>query len=52
MEGLATLWQSTGIASIEYTQIIMMLVGGLLIYLAIKKQFEPLLWSPLQAGWR
>jgi len=50
MELLETLWQSTGLANFELGQVIMMLVGGLLLYLAIVKKFEPLLLVPMGFG--
>ncbi len=50
MEGLQTLWLSTGIASITWGQTIMMTVGGGLIFLAIRKGFEPLLLLPIGFG--
>jgi len=46
----STLWQSTGIANFSFGQLFMMLVGCLLIYLAICKQFEPLLLLPIGFG--
>ncbi len=48
--GITTLWQSTGMANFTGGQLIMMLVGGLLIYLAIAKKFEPLLLLPIGFG--
>ena len=39
-----------GIANLEWGQLIMMLIGGLLIYLAIVKKFEPLLLLPIGFG--
>lgn len=50
MEGLLTLWSETGIAHFEMGQIIMMLVGAGLLFLAIKKGFEPLLLLPMGFG--
>ncbi|MFK8012489.1 MAG: sodium ion-translocating decarboxylase subunit beta [Marinicellaceae bacterium] len=50
MELLNTLWQSTGLAHFEMGQIIMMLVGLILLYLAIVKKFEPLLLLPIGFG--
>jgi len=50
MELLNTLWQSTGLANFEYGQIIMMLIGFGLLYLAIAKKFEPLLLLPIGFG--
>jgi len=50
MDLLNTLWQSTGLANFEIGQIIMMLVGCGLLYLAIVKKFEPLLLMPIGFG--
>ncbi|WFP51679.1 sodium ion-translocating decarboxylase subunit beta [Methylomonas sp. EFPC3] len=50
MENLRLLWESTGIYNITQPQIIMMAVGFLLLYLAIKKGFEPLLLLPIGFG--
>ena len=50
MEGLQTLWLSTGIAALTWSQALMMLVGALLIFLAIVKRFEPLLLLPIGFG--
>lgn len=49
-EGFINLWQSMGIANIEPGQVLMMLVGCLLIYLAIARKFEPLLLLPIGFG--
>ncbi len=50
MENLRLLWESTGIYNITGPQIVMMAVGFLLLYLAIKKGFEPLLLLPIGFG--
>ncbi|GHF85670.1 sodium ion-translocating decarboxylase subunit beta [Thalassotalea marina] len=50
MEQLNTLWMSTGLANFEFGQIVMMLVGCGLLYLAIAKNFEPLLLVPMGFG--
>ncbi|XQW84132.1 sodium ion-translocating decarboxylase subunit beta [Thalassotalea piscium] len=50
MESLNTLWLSTGLANFEFGQIVMMLVGCLLLFLAIAKNFEPLLLLPMGFG--
>ncbi|QRG83359.1 sodium ion-translocating decarboxylase subunit beta [Vibrio diabolicus] len=50
MDGLLTLWAETGIANFEFGQICMMLVGCTLLFLAIKKGFEPLLLLPIGFG--
>jgi oxaloacetate decarboxylase beta subunit len=50
MEMLHTLWQSTGLAHFSLEQVIMMSVGGILLFLAIVKNFEPLLLLPMGFG--
>ena len=50
MESLFTLWQSTGLANFTPGQIVMMLVGCGLLYLAIARKFEPLLLLPIGFG--
>ena len=50
MDSLITLWQSTGLAHFELGQVIMMLVGCGLLFLAIVKNFEPLLLVPMGFG--
>lgn len=50
MEKLLKLWQSTGLYHIEPGQIVMMLICLGLIYLAIRKGFEPLLLIPIGFG--
>jgi oxaloacetate decarboxylase beta subunit len=50
MENLKLLWESTGIYNFTGPQAIMMAVGFLLLFLAIKKGFEPLLLLPIGFG--
>ena len=52
MESVAvSLWESTGIYAItDFRQIIMLLLGGLLLYLGIVKKFEPLLLVGIAFG--
>lgn len=50
MDKLLILWQSTSLAHFEPGQIVMMLVGLGLLYLAIVKKFEPLLLLPIGFG--
>jgi len=50
MEGVLNLWQATGLANFTVSALIMMAVGGLLLYLAIVKGFEPLLLVPIGFG--
>jgi oxaloacetate decarboxylase beta subunit len=47
---LSELWRTTGIAGFSPGQIVMILVGMLLIYLAIARGFEPLLLVPIGFG--
>ncbi|WAK01408.1 sodium ion-translocating decarboxylase subunit beta [Methylobacter sp. YRD-M1] len=50
MENLLSLWHSTGLYNLTGGQALMMLVGFLLLFLAIKKGFEPLLLLPIGFG--
>lgn len=50
MERWITLWQSTALAAFTWQQAVMMAVGALLLYLAIRKKFEPLLLLPIGFG--
>ncbi|GAB6139619.1 sodium ion-translocating decarboxylase subunit beta [Methylosoma difficile] len=50
MENLTSLWHSTGIYNFTSGQAFMILVGFLLLFLAIKKGFEPLLLLPIGFG--
>jgi oxaloacetate decarboxylase beta subunit len=48
--GLQELWASTGLANFSLDQIAMIAVGALLLFLAIRKRFEPLLLVPIGFG--
>lgn len=50
MNQLLELWQTTGIYQITVPQAFMIVIGLLLLYLAIKKGFEPLLLVPIGFG--
>jgi len=50
MDSLIKLWFSTGLANFELGQVVMMLVGCGLLYLAISRNFEPLLLLPMGFG--
>lgn len=50
MENLLLLWQGSGLANLSFPQAIMLLVCLGLLYLAIVKQFEPLLLLPIGFG--
>ena len=50
MENLISLWASSGIAQLQLDQLVMMVVGLTLLFLAISKGFEPLLLVPIGFG--
>jgi len=50
MDKLIHLWEATGIHQMTPGQGVMILIGMLLLYLAIKKNFEPLLLVPIGFG--
>ena len=50
MDKLLNIWHSSGLYQVEPGQIVMMAVGLLLLYLAIKRNFEPLLLIPIGFG--
>jgi sodium ion-translocating decarboxylase beta subunit len=47
---LKTLWFTTGLANFGVGELFMIAVGGVLLYLAIAKKFEPLLLVPIGFG--
>lgn len=49
-EIFSNLWESTGFASIDWRQLVMLLIAGVLFYLAIAKKFEPLLLVGIAFG--
>jgi len=50
MDNLIGLWQDSGLYLMAPGQLVMILVGLLLLYLAINKNFEPLLLVPIGFG--
>ena len=50
MDNLTNLWLSSGLAQLQIGQLAMMLVGLGLLFLAIRKGFEPLLLVPIGFG--
>ena len=50
MDKLLQIWFSSGVYQVQPGQVIMMAVGLLLLYLAIKRNFEPLLLIPIGFG--
>lgn len=47
---IQTFWEFTGFANCQVTNLIMLLVGCFFIWLAVKKNFEPLLLVPIGFG--
>jgi len=47
---LKTLWLTTGFANLGLGEVFMIAIGGLLLYLAIARKFEPLLLVPIGFG--
>ncbi|NND82109.1 MAG: sodium ion-translocating decarboxylase subunit beta [Gammaproteobacteria bacterium] len=50
MENLNNLWLSSGLAQLELAQLFMMAIGFGLLFLAIRRGFEPLLLVPIGFG--
>ena len=50
MDNLISLWAASGVAQLQPGQGIMILIGMLLLYLAIARNFEPLLLVPIGFG--
>ena len=50
MENLISLWATSGLSQIELGQLVMMIVGISLLFLAVRKGFEPLLLVPIGFG--
>lgn len=50
MDGLSKFFEYTGFANFTYGHLIMITVGLIFIYLAIKKEYEPLLLIPIGFG--
>ncbi|MFK8046907.1 MAG: sodium ion-translocating decarboxylase subunit beta [Halioglobus sp.] len=50
MDNLLSLWNSSGLAQISWGQTFMIVIGLCLLFLAIRKNFEPLLLVPIGFG--
>jgi oxaloacetate decarboxylase beta subunit len=50
VEQVISLWSDSGLAQITTGQVVMMVVGFVLLYLAITRKFEPLLLVPIGFG--
>ncbi|MBI9072412.1 MAG: sodium ion-translocating decarboxylase subunit beta [Melioribacteraceae bacterium] len=48
--GVAHFWQFTGFANVTLGHIVMIIIAGIFIYLAIAKEYEPLLLVPIGFG--
>ena len=47
MRALVSVWTDSGFAALTWQNIVMILVGLVLLYLAIAKEYEPLLLMPM-----
>ena len=50
LDSFLAFWSQTGLMNFTWQQVVMILVGLLLVYLAIKRGFEPLLLLPIGFG--
>ena len=50
MRALVSVWTDSGFAALTIENVIMILVGLVLLYLAIAKEYEPLLLMPIAFG--
>ena len=50
MRALVSVWTDSGFAALTWQNMVMILVGLILLYLAIAKQYEPLLLLPIAFG--
>ena len=50
MENLLELWRASGVYNLSLGQLTMIVIGLVLLYLAIRKNFEPLLLVPIGFG--
>ena len=50
MELLITLYKTTGLSMMTGGQLIMIIIACILLYLAIKKEYEPYLLLPISFG--
>ena len=50
IEALKNLWLTSGIANMDWRNLVMLLVSCVLLYLAIGRKFEPLLLLPIAFG--
>ncbi len=50
MESIMIFWRDTGWANLTFPQLLMLIIAGVLFYLAIAKKYEPLLLVPIAFG--
>ena len=50
MRALVSVWTDSGFAALTWQNMVMILVGLILLYLAIAKEYEPLLLLPIAFG--
>ena len=50
MRALTSVWTDSGFAALTWENVVMILVGIVLLYLAIAKEYEPLLLMPIAFG--
>jgi oxaloacetate decarboxylase beta subunit len=50
VDALSNFWHSTGVINFTWGQLVMIVIGLVLIYLAIVREFEPLLLIPIGFG--
>ena len=50
MEAFEVLFEHSGFASLSWQNLVMFVVAGTLMYLAVKKSYEPLLLIPIGFG--
>jgi len=50
MAGFETLLWNSGLAGLSWQNLVMFVIGGVLIYLAVRKRYEPLLLIPIGFG--
>ena len=50
IDAIVKIWESSGFASITWQQGVMLLVAGVLAFMAIRKKYEPLLLLPIAFG--
>jgi Na+-transporting methylmalonyl-CoA/oxaloacetate decarboxylase beta subunit len=50
IDALLKIWETSGFAALTWQHLMMLVIAGVLIYLAIAKKFEPLLLLPIAFG--